>query len=328
MVATPVEDGAVPMLRGWRYQTVVWSVLLSTVAYLAFVLWGGGGWQSLVESADRFGLAGIALILGLSLVNYVLRHIRWELYLRRLGHRLPWWRGFTIYMAGFALTTTPARIGQALRCVLLKPRGVPYSASLTAMLSERISDVLAILLLALAGLTVYPLAQPLVALGAAGIAAMILVLSSRRLLDAIQQAIRGEGPVARILRKLAGVLVQARVCHAPRLFAWAAALSLVAWSAEAWSFYLVLEWMGEDVGPMLAMSFYAIAMLAGAVSFMPGGIGGAEATMIVLLNLAGVGTTEAIAATVVIRIATLWFSVGLGAIFLVRLARTEGGQGH
>jgi uncharacterized protein (TIRG00374 family) len=108
----------------------------------------------------------------------------------------------------------------------------------------------------------------------------------------------------------------------PRLLAFASALSLLAWIAEAWSFYLVLQWMGADVGPMLAMSFYAIAMLAGALSFMPGGIGGAEATMIALLSLVGVGSTEAVAATVVIRLTTLWFAVGLGAFCLVRLPRT------
>lgn len=323
MPPAPGADGAMPVLQGWRYRTVVWSVVLSTLAYLVFALWGGGGWRSVVDAVDKFGITGISAILLLSLVNYGLRFVRWQLYLQEMRHQVPWWASCRIYIAGFALTTTPARVGQALRSLFLKPRGVPYSDSLTAMLSERISDVLAILLLALAGLAAYPRAQPLIILGAVAVTLVILALSSQKLLETIHASIRGEGRFALVMRKLAKVLVQAGVCHAPRLLMMATCLSLVAWVAEAWSFYLVLQWMGADVGPMLAMSFYAISMLAGALSFMPGGIGGAEATMIALLNLVGVGTTEAIAATVLIRIATLWFAVGLGAFFLVRLTRTE-----
>jgi uncharacterized protein (TIRG00374 family) len=189
------------------------------------------------------------------------------------------------------------------------------------MLSERISDVIAVLLLALMGLSVYPRAQPLMIIGAVGVAGVILLLSSQRLLERLLAAIRGNGRVSRLLRQLAAVLVQARRCHAPRLLLLATGLSLAGWIAEAWGCYLTLHWMGVDVGPMLAMSFYAISMLAGALSFMPGGIGGAEATMVGLLDLVGVGTAQAIAATVLIRLVTLWFAVGLGAFFLTRLPR-------
>jgi uncharacterized protein (TIRG00374 family) len=49
---------------------------------------------------------------------------------------------------------------------------------------------------------------------------------------------------------------------------------------------------------------------------MPGGLGGAEATMITLLLLHGMAMPEAVAATVFIRLATLWFAVFLGLIAL------------
>ena len=57
---------------------------------------------------------------------------------------------------------------------------------------------------------------------------------------------------------------------------------------------------------------------------MPGGLGGVEVVMTGLLIGVGVDPAVAIAATTIIRITTLWFSVGLGFLALpmaLRLAR-------
>lgn len=310
-------NASMQLLTDWRYRAVVWSVLLSALGYLGFALWGG--WRSVADAVGAVGVPGMVLVLGLSLVNYGLRFLRWQAYLAALGHRVPWGHSLRIYVAGFALTTTPAKAGEALRSVLLRPLGVPFTASLTAMLSERLSDVLAVLLLALLGLVAYPDARPLVVVGAAATFAAFLALSSLPLLNRLHSSIRGQGRVSRLLRHVADILIQARSCHAPRLLVLATGLGLTAWFAEAWAFHLVLARMGADVGLTLAISFYAISMLAGALSFMPGGLGGAEAAMIAMLHWAGVGTAESIAATVLIRLATLWFAVGLGTVSLLSL---------
>jgi len=50
---------------------------------------------------------------------------------------------------------------------------------------------------------------------------------------------------------------------------------------------------------------------------MPGGIGGAEATLVSLSILYGAGQTEAVAATFLIRFITLWFGVCLGIMSML-----------
>ena len=64
-------------------------------------------------------------------------------------------------------------------------------------------------------------------------------------------------------------------------------------------------------------------MLAGALSFLPGGLGGAEAIMISLLVLKGMTMPAAIAATVFIRLATLWFAVLIGLLALYKSRKGE-----
>ena len=89
-------------------------------------------------------------------------------------------------------------------------------------------------------------------------------------------------------------------------------LGTLAWCAEGVGFYYVLKFMGADIGMLTAIYIYTFGLLVGAITFLPGGLGGAEVTMIQLLILQHIPPGDAVAATLVIRLATLWFSVVLG----------------
>jgi uncharacterized protein (TIRG00374 family) len=120
------------------------------------------------------------------------------------------------------------------------------------------------------------------------------------------------------------MLNEARSCHEPRLLVAATTLSGVAWAAEAIAFHWMLGWLGVEVPMAFAVFVYAVAMLAGALSFLPGGLGGTEAVMVGLLLWKGVSLPEAVAATVLIRLTTLWFAVVLGVIALTLSRHEEG----
>jgi len=72
---------------------------------------------------------------------------------------------------------------------------------------------------------------------------------------------------------------------------------------------------------------FSLGSLAGALSFLPGGLGVADASMTGLIRLLGdTSKAAAAAATVLIRLATLWFAVALGLLGLLveaRLARSQ-----
>jgi uncharacterized protein (TIRG00374 family) len=54
----------------------------------------------------------------------------------------------------------------------------------------------------------------------------------------------------------------------------------------------------------------------GGITLLPGGLGGAEVTMLQLLVLQNIPAPIAVAATLIIRLTSLWFSVFLGMIAL------------
>ena len=313
-------------LSGWRYRAFLLSIAMGAAGYLAFSLWGG--LPALGSAAAHVGAAGAALMLTLSLLNYGLRFCRWQCYLGAMGHHVPWRASLRIYLAGFALTVTPGKAGEALRGVLLARLGVPHAHSLAALLSERLSDLLAVICLALFGLSQYPPLLPLV--GAASAAALAGVWLLTRAAPARWLAAWGAAKSAgsgtrwrALAGHLAQLLRQAQACHAPRLLVSSLALALAAWTAEALAFYCLLQWLGADASLPFACLVFASAVLAGALSFLPGGLGGTEAAMVSLLLWHGMAPAQAVAATILIRLTTLWFAVALGVAALSSGRTTE-----
>jgi uncharacterized protein (TIRG00374 family) len=306
---------SIPMLEGRRLHGLIASIALAAVGYLAFSIWGG--WNDVLAAFGLVGLTGLAIALALSLVNYALRFVRWQMYLAALGNPVAHGPSAMIYIAGFSLTTTPGKAGEMLRGVFLKSRGVSYIRSTAAFLSERLSDLVAIVLMTLLGLSLYPQGAVLVAVGVAVVGGGLLLLSRADLLTKLSARLANRASkIARAGHHLLMLLIEAHRCHTPRILLFATILSLIAWSAEAFAFYLILHWMGVEVSFAFAFSVYALSMLAGALSFLPGGLGGAEAVMIGLLLWVGMPEAEAVAATVIIRLSTLWFAVALGGLTL------------
>lgn len=82
--------------------------------------------------------------------------------------------------------------------------------------------------------------------------------------------------------------------------------------------------LGCDMSFQTALFIFFFSMLTGAVSFLPGGLGGTESTMVGLLMLNNIVLPQAVAATVLIRLVTLWFAVALGVIALSMQQRQPG----
>ncbi|MCX8500850.1 MAG: flippase-like domain-containing protein, partial [Alphaproteobacteria bacterium] len=98
-------------------------------------------------------------------------------------------------------------------------------------------------------------------------------------------------------------------------------LSIAGWVAEFVALWLILEAFGSNI-PLVSVGFiFIFSMSVGAASLLPGGLGGVEATMALLLAVLGVSHGEALTATVVIRTTTFWFAVAVGLLLLPMLAR-------
>lgn len=302
--------------------TLSGRLFLALAAAIAFYVLLGllAGWSDLRRELTTLSPSVVASLVLLSACNYVLRWLRWELYRQRMAIRIPLRESLSLFFATFAMVITPGKLGEVYKAAFLhEKRAVPWSTSLPILLAERIYDFLAVLLLAGVGLTAWqgPLASLRLSLLVAGIVPLLLIglrwrraqswlLAQARRLPALQRRTEALETAWQRLDSLTG----------PGLTAAALALSVLAWAAECGSLWLVLRALGAPLPPLEAAFVYAAATLAGSLVFLPGGLGGAEGTIILLLTARGMANATAISAALIVRLATLWLAVAIGlAVF-------------
>lgn len=102
----------------------------------------------------------------------------------------------------------------------------------------------------------------------------------------------------------------------PQTAGFALGASVAGWFAEALALYWLLQALGSGLGLAQVVFAFTFAMLLGALSMLPGGLGATEAGLAAVLMAFNVDTATAVVATAVIRATTLWFAVGLGLLLL------------
>jgi glycosyltransferase 2 family protein len=311
------------VLGKWRFRALLVIVLVSALGYLGFSLWGG--WHEVVAALIKVGLIGTVVALALSLVNYLLRFVRWQKFLAQMGHRVHWQESLRIYMAGFGLTILPGKVGESIRSVFLKQHGISYPESLAAFFSDQLSNLISMLLLVTIGMWAYPQAKPMVVMLAGLIVFILIFLQQHRWLQKLEGVAQRRLParLAQLIVSSFEIVLHSKRCFSLPMLLYSIALGMVAWGAEGVAFYYVVHLLGSDMSLQTALFIYAFSMLVGAFSFLPGGLGGTEATMVALLMLNNIEQPQAVAVTVLIRLATLWFAVALGVLALSMPERKE-----
>lgn len=278
------------------------------------------GWEETRAQIAKLAGWQIAALLGLSLINYALRGLRWHLFSHRLGLKLSLAASYRHFLGGFAMSVTPGRVGELVRMRWIgRETGARFERIAPLMLVDRASDLAAMGLLLGAALAfsasgiAFGLPVTLLALIAAGVATRPSLLSGIATLGH-----RITGRFGRLFAKLRRAADALAVFSSPGLMSVAGLLGLVGWFCEGLAFYLLLHWMGAEIGLAKAVAIFIFSGLAGGLTGAPGGVGGAEAAMIALLSLEGIGLEASVPATAIIRVTTLWFAILIGlAVFPV-----------
>jgi glycosyltransferase 2 family protein len=273
----------------------------------------------LLRSWDLVVLAALC-----SLANYGFRIVRWQRYLARLGWRLP--LGFIglTYIAGFAFTVSPGKVGEMARARYYSRLGISLPNVAGAFFVERLMDVMAMLVLAALLATAAPRYHA--AMWSAGIMVVaVLVALSLTPWDALARWLEAAHRLPRTLTRFgagtAKALGAARTLLSPTALLFGFLMGLAAWGLEGVGFYALGSMF--PAGHLTVTSgagIYAVAVLVGAISFLPGGLGSTEAVMTALLATQGFAVADALLVTIVCRIVTLWLAVLIGwaAVFSLR----------
>jgi uncharacterized protein (TIRG00374 family) len=194
--------------------------------------------------------------------------------------------------------------------------------------AERLVDGIAMLLLATSGLISFQFGA-LALLGVAALACLAVgLIQARPVVHAVLNFLEQKPRTTRLAQVMKTLYDSAReLLTWPRL-ALAVGIGIVSWAGECLALYVILLGLGAKPSlVLLNQATFALAAgsLVGSASLLPGGIGAAEGTVAAVLDLVASQPRDiAAAATLLIRVCTLWFGVALGAVSLLALARRLG----
>jgi uncharacterized protein (TIRG00374 family) len=285
---------------------------------------------SLQASLTGYSWWVVVPALALALGNYLLRFARWEFFLRRrhldaggLGTSLG------IFFAGMVMSITPGKVGELLKSFLLfRARQIPVGDSAPIVVMERITDVFAVFLLCVGGFAATQYGLSVVVLGGVVCVLGLLLLLYRPVANWVLGKLERMPFVGRFAPTIHQAYDGLVDLLRPTPLLVGTGIGVVAWGLEGIALYVVLlGFPSMSGGPGLAIFVYAFATLAGAVSFLPGGLVFTEGILFALLfqvfEMVGDAHT-ATAATAIIRFCTLWFAVALGLVALVGVRRALG----
>ncbi|MDD1719919.1 MAG: flippase-like domain-containing protein [Methanoregulaceae archaeon] len=226
---------------------------------------------------------------------------------------------------------TPGKIGEPVKTMALKAvDGTPISVSLPSVIWERIMDVLVLILFGLSGISLIAAADylPLIVLSVVIFSVLIAFLFL--IMYSEQAGRKAIGLFKRfpVLKKideefLTNFYRGCRISHVSLLgsFAW----TLVAWLLDGMAFYAVYLALApapvDLVLPVMFTCILALSVLIGLLSFLPGGVGGTEVVMILILSAAGIPHDIGGSTVLIGRALTFGWSIVAGYVAFVYLSR-------
>jgi uncharacterized protein (TIRG00374 family) len=302
------------------------GVVFGVVVYAGLLVWSDV--ETLAGHIRSFPVQAFLVALGLTAVNYLLRFAKWEVYLRGLGHRLPWAESAHIFVAGMVMSVTPGKVGEVIKSLLLREsREIPAARTAPIVVAERVTDLLGMAMMAGIGVVTFEFGRAAFALTVVGLAVAVFLLNQREWMTWAIEAMEGVPVVGRFQPKLAEAYDSLAQLVSWRILAGTTLLSALAWSFEGVALWWLIEAVeGAETTLLLAFFIYAIATILGSVSFLPGGLGVTEGVMVLALLRFGVmdARSQAVLVTYLIRFATLWFGVLLGLLALLRFRMVYG----
>jgi uncharacterized protein (TIRG00374 family) len=311
---TPPPDPVSVLVR-----RIVVAVVVGALLYAGLLLYGDV--RQLRATAERFSAGAFALALALAAGNYVLRIGRWHYYLARIGVRIPLGESALVFLAGFVMSVTPGKIGEVFKSLLLyESRGTPIARTAPIVVAERLTDLVALVLLTALGALTFEHGISVTVAGAVLVAFLLVVCAYRPLGNVLLDVAAKLPLVGRFERKLREAYDALLEMTRPGPLLTGTAIAFVAWGMECGSLWVLLHGFEGITFDWHAATFaYSASTLAGAVAMMPGGLGVTEVGMTWLLQtLGGPSMSPPIATTttILVRIATLWFAVAIGLVAL------------
>ncbi len=277
--------------------------------------------SKILLSFQNFDLKFIPLILVLVLSGLFLRSMIQNMFLKQIGIILSFKENLVLFFSSFSMMITPGGIGMLIKSHFLKNKySFSISKTLPVIFFERINDLIIISsIVSILSIFNFQFESLFVIVSSLFILLLILFFIKNKQLTNLLKFLERKIPFIKIgtingdeLDKSINELMKFK-SMSKSLFLTASATTL-----EGLAVILCFHAFGTTFNNFQIIQSYFTSLFLGALSFIPGGLGIVEGSLIGLLIAQGFESSYAISIVIFVRFFLFWFGVSLGFIVAYR----------
>ena len=292
-------------------------ILIAVVAIYAIFLFISD-YNIISEKISNFKINYLPLILLLVSASWVPLIIKWHFLLKNCEIDIPLTKSILVFLSGTAFEITPGQIGALMKSQILKTiYNIPRTKTAPIVLVEKVYDLIGAILASIIGIIILGVYPYLIVIAILVLAVIFFFMYYRPASELFFKRITKLKFFSKYIENISESYKTVQKSTNVKVATVCILLAVTYWFIiSAAAYYILIGFDINILDYLKVLAIYVTSILLGAISFIPAGIGITEGTLAGLLTLEGIGVSAALILSVMIRILTLWYSVGVGFIAL------------
>tara|TARA_Y100001949_G_scaffold25343_1_gene18474 strand:+ start:170 stop:1114 length:945 start_codon:yes stop_codon:yes gene_type:complete len=292
-------------------------VLVAVIGIYAIFLFVSD-YNTISEKISNFKINYLPLILFFVSVSWIPLIIKWHLLLKNCEIDVPLKKSILVFFSGVAFEITPGQVGSLIKAQILKTSSnIPRTKTVPIIAVEKVYDLISAILASIVGIIILGIEPYLIIIAILVLSVIFFFIYYRPASEIFFKRITKIKFFSKYIDNISEFHAIFQKSTNVKIATICILLGVTYWFIISTAAYYVLLAFDINVLDYLTvLAIYTTSILLGAISFIPAGIGITEGSIAGLLTLNGIDVSTALILSVMIRVLTLWYSVGVGFIAL------------
>ena len=292
-------------------------VLVAVVGIYAIFLFISD-YNIISEKISNFKINYLPLILFLVSASWTPLFIKWHFLLKNCEIHVPLKKSILVFLSGPAFEITPGQIGALVKSQILKTSSnIPRTKTVPIIVVEKVYDLIGAVLASIIGIVILGMEPHLIIIAILVLVTIFFFVYYRPASEIFFKQITKRKFFSKYVENISDFYEIVHKSTNVKVATICILLALTYWfMVSAAAYYTLIAFDINILDYLKVLAIYATSTLLGAISFIPAGIGITEGSITGLFTLNGIDVSTALILSVMIRVLTLWYTVGVGFVAL------------
>jgi len=221
-------------------------------------------------------------------------------------------------MASLTMSVTPGKIGELIKPYMIKEiNGTSISKTVPIVFAERVTEFTALLFIIAFGIKVFNHNYLILVITLFLFLLLLVFILNKRISGLVLSKLNRIHFLKKYVDPINISFSNSRDLLEIKPFALMFLFSLLIWLIEAFGFYLIFIGFNLDISIIWAYFTYLFSVFVGSIAIIPAGLGVTDGSITFLLSQNELSKDISVSMALIIRIATLWFALLIGAFHML-----------